>query len=143
VIVSLVVLLVTLVATYLRRFHRLVYDDTSQLFLLAILTVISVVGLKIGSTLLGLPFSGVHFGYLGMMCVASAGMVIALLVSPSIATLIVGLLRSPPDSFLTMSCGLPVITLGSSLVGIVAVARLRNRGDLVRAAFCSAARTPC
>ncbi len=135
VIVSLVVLLVTLVGTYLRRFHRTVYDDTSQLFLLAILTVISVVGLKIGSTLLGLPFSGVHFGYLGMMCVASAGMVIALLVSPSIATLIVGLLSVASGLVLNNELRFTVITLGSSLVGIVAVARLRNRGDLVRAAF--------
>lgn len=140
VIVLLVILLVTLVGTYLRRFHRILYDDTSQLFLLAILTIISVIGLKIGSTLLGLPFSGVHFGYLGMMCVASAGMVIALLLSPSVATLIVGLLSIASGLVLNNELRFTVITLGSSLVGIVAVARLRNRGDLVRSAFllCSA-----
>ena len=140
VIVLLVILLVTLVGTYLRRFYRILYDDTAQLFLLAILTIISVIGLKIGSTLLGLPFSGVHFGYLGMMCVASAGMVIALLLSPSVATLIVGLLSIASGLVLNNELRFTVITLGSSLVGIVAVARLRNRGDLVRAAFllCSA-----
>jgi putative nucleotidyltransferase with HDIG domain len=140
VIVALVILMVSLVCTYLRRFQRTLYEDTSQLLLLSILTVVSVIGLKIGSTLLGLPFSGVHFGYLGMMCVASAGMVIALLLSPSVATLIVGLLSVASGLVLNNELRFTVITLGSSLVGIISVARLRNRGDLVRAAvlLCSA-----
>nr|CAA9295535.1 Membrane protein containing HD superfamily hydrolase domain, YQFF ortholog [uncultured Armatimonadetes bacterium] len=128
-----VVLLVVLVAAYLSLFHRALYEDTARLLLLAILTLFSVVGLKVGSTLLGMPFSGVHFGYLGMMCVASAGMAIALLLSPGVATLIVALLSVASGLILNNELRFTVITLGSSLVGIVSVATLRNRGDLIRA----------
>jgi hypothetical protein len=133
-IVVLVVLLMSLVASTLRRFHRALYDDTPRLLLLAILVVFSVVGLKVGYTLLGLPVSAVHFGYLGMTCIASAGMVITLLISPGVATLVVGLLAITSGLVLNNELRFTVITLASSLVGIVAVARLRHRSDLVRAA---------
>ncbi len=133
VVCVLVALLVTLTAVYLALFHRTLYQDTPRLFLLALLSLISVVGIKVGSTLLGLPFSGVHFGYLGMMCVASAGMAIALLLSPGVATLIVALLSVASGLLLNNELRFTVITLGSSLVGIVSVATLRNRGDLLRA----------
>ena len=72
----LVLLILAFVGSYLRLFQPQVYNDRSRLLLLAILTVISVLGLKIGSTLLGLPISGGMIGYLAMMCVTSAGMVI-------------------------------------------------------------------
>ena len=133
VISMMVWLLVTLVCVYLRLFHRELYDDTPRLSLLALLSVISVIGLKIGSTLLGLPISGVHFGYLGMMCVASAGMVIALLLSPRVASVIVALLSVASGLILNNELRFTVITLASSLVGIVSVTSLRNRGDLLRA----------
>jgi putative nucleotidyltransferase with HDIG domain len=128
---GLVVALVVLVAIYLALFHADLYHDMSRLLLLAILALVSVVGLKIGSNLLGLPISG--FGYLGVMCVASAGMAIALLLSPAVATLIVGLLAVVSGLILHHELRFTVITLASSLVGIVSVATLRNRGDLVRA----------
>jgi hypothetical protein len=134
VIAAMVWLLVALTAVYLYQFHRDLYDDTPRLLLLSILSVVSVVGLKIGSTLLGLPITGVHVGYLGMMCVASAGMAIALLISPRVATLIVALLSVASGLVLNHELRFTVITLGSSLVGIVSVSSLRNRGDLLRAA---------
>jgi putative nucleotidyltransferase with HDIG domain len=133
VIVALVAFLVGLVAAYLHRFHPDLYDNTAHLLLLAILSTVSVLGLKIGSALLGLSVPGVHFGYLGMMCVASAGMVIALLVSPRVATLVVALLAVASGLILNNELRFTVITLGSSLVGIVAVTTLRNRNDLLRA----------
>ena len=132
--VSLLVVLLTALATvYLSLFHADLYKDTPRLLLLALLTVMSVVGLKIGQSLLGLPFSGVHFGYLGMMCVASAGMAIALLLSPGVATLTVALLAVTSGLVLNNELRFTVVTLGSSLVGIASVATLRNRGDLLRA----------
>lgn len=134
VIVSLVALLILLVGAYLALFDRALYDDTARLTLLAILTVISVVGIKIGSTLLGLPFSGVHFGYLAMMCVASAGMVISLMLSPSVATLVVALLAVVSGLVLNNELRFTLLTLSSALAGIVGVATLKHRGDLIRAA---------
>ena len=132
-IVTLVILIVSLACVYLRLFHPELYGDTSRLLLLATLTIISVIGLKIGSTLLGIPIREIQLGYLGMMCVASAGMVIALLLSPRAATLIVALLSIASGLILNNELRFTVITMASSLVGIVCVSTLRNRGDLVRA----------
>jgi len=135
VIVIMVFLVVGFVITYLRLFHRELYLDTSKLFLLAILVVISVMGIKLGSTLLGLSFTGLNLSYLGMMCVASVGMVIALLLSPSVATLIVSLLAVTSGVVLNNELRFTLFTLGSSLAGIVSVASMRNRNDMVRAAI--------
>ncbi len=132
-VVALVVALVGAVGVYLRLFHRGVYDDTPRLFLLALLVILSVAGLKVGQTLLGLQLSGVHFGYLGMMCVASAGMAIAVLICPSVALLVVSLLSVLSGLVLNNELRFTVITLGSSMVGIISVATLRHRGDFVRA----------
>ena len=133
VICLLVAGMVTFVVAYLRLFHRRLYENTKQLVLLSILSVSAVIGLKIGSLLLGLPFSGVHFGYLGMMCVASAGMAIALLIDASVATLTVALLSIASGMILNNELRFTLLTLGSSLVGIVSVATLKNRSDYLRA----------
>ena len=140
VIVLMVSLIVAFVSIYLRLFHKELYTDTPRLFLLAILAVISVMGIKLGSTLLGLPFTGVNLSYLGMMCVASAGMVIALLLSPSVATLVVALLAVTSGVVLNNELRFTVFTMGSSLAGIVSVASMRNRSDVLRAglAVCGA-----
>lgn len=130
----LVFLLVGLTTVYIRQFHPELYADLGLLLLLSIVTVISVLGLKIGSALLGLSaVPGVHFEYLGMMCVASAGMVIGLLISPRVALLIVALLSIASGLVLNNELRFTVITLGSSLVGILCVSTLKNRGDLLRA----------
>jgi cyclic-di-AMP phosphodiesterase PgpH len=129
----LVVLLVTFVATYLKLFLPRVYADTPRLGLLAILTVIAVLGLKVGSTLLGLPVSGGMVGYLAMMCVTSAGMVISSLIRPSLALLVVSLLAAVSGLILNNELRFTLLTLGSAYAGIVAGATLRNRTDLLRA----------
>jgi putative nucleotidyltransferase with HDIG domain len=133
VITLLVLALVTLMAAYLKQFHPELYEDTPRLLLLTILVVFSVAGLKVGSALLSLSVPGVHFSYLGMMCVASAGMVIALLISPRIAAVVVALLAVASGLILNNELRYTLITLASSLVGIVCVSQLKNRGDLLRA----------
>ena len=132
-ITLLVAALTGLVAVFLRQFERRVYDDTPRMVLLALLALLSVTGLKIGQMLLGFQVSGNLFGYLGMMCVASAGMAIAVLIRPSVALLTVSLLSVVSGLVLNNELRFTVITLGSSLVGIVAVAALRHRGDFLRA----------
>lgn len=140
VIVLMVGLIVGFVTIYLRLFHPDLYNDTPRLFLLSILAVVSVMGIKLGSSLLGLPFTGINLSYLGMMCVASAGMVIGLLLSPSVATLIVALLAVTSGVVLNNELRFTLFTLGSSLAGIVSVASMRNRSDVFRAglAVCGA-----
>jgi cyclic-di-AMP phosphodiesterase PgpH len=133
IVTLLVLLLVTLVAAYLKQFHPEIYDDSSRLLLLSLLAVFSVTGLKVGSALLSLSVPGVQFSYLGMMCVASAGMVIALLLSPRAAAVIVGVLAVASGLILNNELRYTLITLVSSLVGIVCVTQLKNRGDLLRA----------
>lgn len=133
IIAVLVAGMVAFVSVYLRLFHRKIYRSTPTLLLLAIQTVLAVAGLKIGSLLLGLPFTGVHFGYLGMMCVASAGMAIALLVDAGVATLLVALLSIASGMILNNELRYTLLTLGSSLIGIVSVATLKSRSDYLRA----------
>lgn len=129
----LVLMILTFVASYLRLFQPQVYQDRSRLLLLSILTIISVLGLKVGSTLLGLPVSGGMIGYLAMMCVTSAGMVISGLVRPSIAVLVVSLLSAVSGLILNNEVRFSLLSLGSAYSGIVACATLRNRTDLLRA----------
>jgi putative nucleotidyltransferase with HDIG domain len=68
-----------------------------------------------------------------MMCVASAGMAIALLLRPSVALLSISLLAVASGLILNNELRFTLITMGSSLVGIMSVATLRNRGDFLRA----------
>lgn len=124
--------MVLLVSAFARQYAREIWSRKNLKVLTAIVVTIAVAGIKIGSSLLGLPFSGVHFGYLGMMCVASAGMVLAVLVCPNIATLVVALLATAAGLILNNELRFTIVTLGSSLVGIVAVSTLRNRTDLLR-----------
>ena len=132
-IVSVVCLMVGLIIAYIRTFHPDLYRNTPSLLLLSLLSLFSVLGLKLGTGLLGLPQGGVHqFGYLGMMCVASTGMIAALLINPSIATLMVAIL-SVVAGLLVNEPRFTFITMGSSLAGIVAASTLRNRNDLIRA----------
>jgi cyclic-di-AMP phosphodiesterase PgpH len=127
-------LAVSMVCFYLRFYEKILYGDMTRLLVIALLSVVSMVGLKVGSVLLGLPLSGGQMGYLGMMCVASAGMVLANLISPAIATLIVSLLAVTSGVVLNNELRFTLITLGSSLAGILSIAELRNRTDLLRAA---------
>jgi cyclic-di-AMP phosphodiesterase PgpH len=127
-------LAVSMVCFYLRFYEKVLYEDMTRLLVIALLSVVSMIGLKVGSVLLGLPLSGGQMGYLGMMCVASAGMVLANLISPAIATLIVSLLAVTSGVILNNELRFTLITLGSSLAGILSIATLRNRTDLLRAA---------
>lgn len=134
-VMALACFLVALVAGYLRLYHREVFYDNSRLLLVCVLAVFSVIGLKVGAWLFSVSVPGVHVGYLGMMCVASAGMAIALLISPRVATLITAVLSVASGLILNNELRFTLITLGSSLMGIVSVATLRNRTDFLKAAL--------
>ena len=134
VVVIFVGMAVSVVCFYLRFYEKSLYGDMKRLWVIAILSVVSMVGLKVGAALLSLSLSGAQMGYLGMMCVASAGMVLATLISPAVATLIVSLLAVTSGVILNNELRFTLITLGSSLAGILSTAQLRNRSDLLRCA---------
>ncbi len=124
--------MVMLVAYYIARMLPALFDDTRRLALLAVIVLFSVAGLKVGATLLGLQFSGWQLGYLGMMSVAAAGMLVSVLLDVHLAMLIVALLSIQSGIIMNHEIRFSVMTLLSSLVGIASVAHVRRKTNLLR-----------
>ncbi|BDI32171.1 HD family phosphohydrolase [Capsulimonas corticalis] len=130
----LVTMLLSLVCLYLSRYYPRVYVSTKTLVLLSVLVVLCILGLKLGDTILGVRLSGSQYGYVGMLCVASTGMLISALVNPRLALLITALLAAQSGFILGDDLRFCIMTLLSTLVGIYAVSDIRSRSDVVRAA---------
>ncbi len=124
--------MVMLVAYYIARMLPALFDDTRRLALLAVIVLFSVAGLKVGATLLGLQFSGWQLGYLGMMSVAAAGMLVSVLLDVHLAMLIVALLSIQSGIIMNHEIRFSVMTLLSSLVGIASVSHVRRKTHLLR-----------
>src|SRR6185503_16485230 len=77
--------------------------------------------------------------YLGMMMVVGAGMLIAVLLTPSLAMLVTALMSVVTGLILNHEIRFSVMTLVSSLVGINAVLGIRERSQLLKAALAVAA----
>jgi putative nucleotidyltransferase with HDIG domain len=75
----------------------------------------------------------VQLGYLTVMSTTMAGMLLAVLVSPHLATLLVGMLAIQSALLMNGEMRFAAISLMSSLVGIYSVWRLHDRYDLLRA----------
>jgi len=130
----LVVCAVTFVIVYLARYHSSIFASTKLLVLLSLTVVLSVLGLKLGSTMLGLTLSGVQFGYFAMIWISTAGMLTAILLDPQLAILVVALLSAASGLAMNHELRWTLAALLSSLVAIYAVSDIRHRSDLVRAA---------
>jgi len=130
----LVACVVLFVIAYLARYHTPVFASTKLLVLLALIVVLSVLGLKLGGTVLGLKLSGVQFGYFTMIWVATAGMLTAMLLNPQMAVLVVAVLSTTSGLAMNHELRWALAALVSSLVAIYAVSDIRNRSDLWRAA---------
>ena len=124
--------MVMLVAYYIARMLPALYADTRRLALLSVIVLFSVAGLKVGATLLGLQFSGWQLGYLGMMSVAAAGMLVSVLLDVHLAMLIVALLSIQSGIIMNHEIRFSVMTLLSSLVGIASVAHVRRKTNLLQ-----------
>ena len=120
-----------LVAVAIRRAHPKLYADTRRLTLLSVIVLLSVFGLKLGGTMLGLQFSGGQLGYLGMMSVAAAGMLVCVLLDTHLAVLIIALLAALSGLIMNHEIRFTVMTLMSSLVGIASVASARRKVNLL------------
>jgi len=132
-ILILVTMLVVLAALHIAHYHPRVYQQPRQLWLISVVVALSALGVKLGSSLLGLPLSGVQLGYLTVMSTTMAGMLLAVLVSPHLATLLVGMLAIQSALLMNGEMRFAAISLMSSLVGIYSVWRLHDRYDLLRA----------
>jgi len=131
--------MVLIVTLFVRRTRPEIFADTKRLTLLATIILFSVLGLKVFGQVLGLPLSLVQFGYLGMMMVVAAGMMISVMLSTSIAVLVTALLSVLTGLIMNHELRFSVMTLISGLVGIYSVTDIRHRNDLLKATICVAA----
>src|SRR5205814_1017511 len=99
----------------------------------------SVLGLKLFGQVLGLPLSLIQFGYLGMMMVVAAGMMISVMLSARLAVVVTALLSMLTGLIMNHELRFTVMTLVSGLVGIHFVSDIKRRRDLLTAAAAVAA----
>ena len=125
--------MVLLVGYYIHRAYPAIYNNSRLLFLLTTTVILSVFGVKLFGALLGIPISGVQFGYMGMMTVVAAGMLITVLLNMPIAVLVCALLSMQSGLMMNHEIRFTVMTLISSLMGIYSASLIRNRGHLLMA----------
>ena len=111
------------------------WADTRRLSLLSVIVLLSVFGLKLGATMLGLQFSSGQLGYLGMSSVAAASMLVCVLLDVHLAVLIAALLSVQSGLIMNHEIRFTVMTLMGSLVGISCVDTLRRQSNLPRVAL--------
>ncbi len=131
---TLAALMVILVTFYIAQTLPALYQDRKRLALLGVIVLLSVFGLKVGASMLGLSFSGGQggqAGYLGMMTVAAAGMLVSVLLDRNLAVLIVALLAMQSGVIMNHEIRFAIMTLMSSLVGIACVRGVRCRTNIV------------
>ncbi len=121
------------IGLYLARYMRPVYQSTRTLTLLSTLVILSVLGLKLGGSLLGVRLSPPQFGYVGMLSVTGCAMLVAALIQPRLAMMVTALLAALSGLILGGDLRFAFMTLLSGFVGIYAVSDIRARGDVVRA----------
>lgn len=123
---------VYLFSLYLREYHREVYRDFRRLVLLALLVLVSVLGLKLGMSVLGLKINTSTAGYLNMLWISTAAMLVTALIGANVAVPMAALLAV--GTGLGMEIDLRFVTAAfvSSLAGIYAASHLRDRSSLLR-----------
>ncbi len=122
--------MVLLVVFAIRRTLPRLYVDRRRLALLAAIVLLSILGLKVGGTMLGVSFSAGQVGYLGLMSVAAAGMLVSVLLDMHLAVLVVALLAVQSGLIMNHEIRFTVMTLLSSLVGIMSVGNVRRKTNL-------------
>ncbi|HEX2999109.1 MAG TPA: HDIG domain-containing protein, partial [Armatimonadota bacterium] len=139
--VSLFILgMVAIIASYIYCYHRTIYNNWHWLWLLALILIGSMAAFKLGGSALGIKLDTTQYGYFGMFCVSTAAMLIAVLLSPSLAVVIASLLSLHVGIMTNYDLRFTGVALVSSLIGIHSFSHIRDRGDLVRSllVLCSA-----
>lgn len=122
--------MVLMVVFAIRRTLPWLYVDPRRLALLSVIVLLSIFGLKVGGTMLGVSFSAGQVGYLGVMSVAAAGMLVSVLLDMHLAVLVVALLAVQSGLIMNHEIRFTVMTLLSSLVGIMSVGNVRKKTNL-------------
>jgi cyclic-di-AMP phosphodiesterase PgpH len=124
-------LMVLLVSAYVKRALPRLYSDIRRLCLLSFIVLLSVIGLKLGAAMLGLQVTGGQLGYLAMMSVAAAGMLVSVLLDTALAVMVVALLAVLSGLVMNHEIRFTVLTLMSSLVAIANCQGVRSRANLL------------
>lgn len=132
-VTGLVAFMVGIVCFWLKRDYPPVFSATKTLVLLSLLVILGVLGLRLGSAMLGVRLSTSQFGYVGMVWVAATGMLIAALIKPRVAMLVTALLAAQSGVILGNDLRFSILTLLSTWVAIFAVSDIRSRTDVLRA----------
>ena len=127
-----VIVAVLIVLAYLSRYHADVYANTRALLLLALIAVFGTLALRIGGSMLGINLDPYQVGYIGILSVVTAGMLIAVLVNPEAAVLICALLSMVLALMLNNEVRYAANALITALVGIYSTANIRDRNDILR-----------
>lgn len=120
-----------IIAAYTKRFFQSVYASDKMVLLLSLVVVVSVFALRLVGSMLKLQLSGVEYSYFAMVWISSAGMLIASLINPQLAVLIVCVLATTSGIAMNYELQWGLSALLSSLVAIYAVSDIRNRFDMV------------
>jgi putative nucleotidyltransferase with HDIG domain len=127
--------LVALTGFYLSQFHRRVFESRPALVLLSIIVCSAVLLVRLTWMMLGLKLSGAQLGYTGMVCSATAAMLIAVLLNPPIAFFVTALLAVITGLMVNNELRFTVLAMLSGFVGVHVVADIRDRAGLLRAAL--------
>ncbi len=123
-------LMVLLVLVYLARKLPTLFADTRRMALLATISLLSMVSLKMGGMLFGLQVSGGQLGYLSMTSVTAASMLVCVLLDSNLALLMAALLSVQSGLLLNNEIRYTVMTLLSGLVGVICANSARRRSNL-------------
>ncbi len=129
----LVISIVIFTLAFMSRYYQGIYRSTKMMLLLSIIVVFSALGLKLVGAL-GLSLSEVQYGCFMMIWVATAAMLTAILINPSVAVLVVAFLASISGMAMNHELRFVAAAIFSSVVAIYAVSDIRHRWDLMRAA---------
>jgi putative nucleotidyltransferase with HDIG domain len=125
--------LVAVFSLYLYQFHPVVLRSFSNLLLVAVVVCGCLLIFRIGSTALGLRFSGDQLGFIGMLCSALGAMLLAALLCPQIAVFVGVSLALLTSVLVGAELKFAILSIVSSLVGVQAVTKIRNRAGILQA----------
>ncbi|MCC6444850.1 MAG: HDIG domain-containing protein [Armatimonadetes bacterium] len=126
--------MIALVAFYLYHYHPAIYRNDRHLWLLVLIVIMSILGLKLAGAL-QIKLSAAQFGYVGVTATTLAGMLTAVLINPQLAFLVSALLSLQTGLILNNELGMTTLALISSLVAIYSVSHIRHRADSIRTAL--------
>lgn len=129
---ALVTMAVLLVMAYLSAYYPEIYRSTKILLLLSLLAVIGTLALRVSGSVFGINLSPAQVGYLGALWVVAVGMLVAVLVNAQVSVVLVAMLSLVLSLMPNNELRFAVSAFMTALVGIHAVANLRDRSDLAR-----------